>query len=110
MTADSRSVSPGANCIPAAGSWQVDEPPQPRTETTSGMVLVRPGQLEVAPEASGGVNARTDENVDDHFAKATLGVGMQSLWATRPAPGACAAVVLLPCIVGSGSAQCARCP
>ena len=74
MTADSRSVSPGANCIPAAGSWQVDEPPQPRTETTSGMVLVRPGQLEVAPEASGGVNARTDENVDDHFAKARLRV------------------------------------
>ena len=76
MTADSRSVSPGANCIPAAGSWQVDEPPQPRTETTSGMVLVRPGQLEVAPEASGGVNARTDENVDDHFAKARLRVVM----------------------------------
>ena len=62
------------NCIPAAGSWQVDEPPQPRTETTSGMVLVRPGQLEVGPEASGGVNARTDENVDDHFAKARLRV------------------------------------
>ena len=76
MTADSRSVSPGANCIPAAGSWQVDEPPQPRTETTSGMVLVRPGQLEVGPEASGVVNARTDENVDDHFAKARLRVGI----------------------------------